>query len=114
MMKQVLLRVTAVLAKMRLRKFAQLPGRDFLSARQITLSQNPLDPDVDWKCAEPLVCKEHHAICDLRSYARQSAQCISQPNVRKCRPCIKITLPGTYELRSRAQVFGAITELAFA
>jgi hypothetical protein len=56
-MKQVLLRIPAVFAKIGFGKFTQLLRRHFLPAREIMLSQNPFDPDVDWECAEPLVSK---------------------------------------------------------
>src|SRR5215471_11843172 len=114
MMKQILLRVSPVFAKVRFGKFTQLLGRYFLSMRQVTLPQNPLDPDVDWERAEPLVRKKHHAICDLLAYAGQSTQFLSKIRIRKPGPCLEITFAGTDELRSGAQVFGAITELTFA
>ena len=71
MMKQVLLRVTAVFAKIRFRKFAQPLFRDFFLPREILLFQNPLDPDVDWKCAQSLVGKQHYTVGNLRSHAGQ-------------------------------------------
>ncbi len=114
MVKQVLLRVSAVFAKIGFREFAQLLRRHFLSTRQIMLSQNSLDPDVDRECAEPLVCKEHHAICNLRSHTGQLAQIFSKIAIRKPRPSLEIKFTGADSLRCRAQIFGAITELAFA
>jgi hypothetical protein len=73
MMKQVLLRITAVFAEIGFGKFTQPLRGHFPSTRKVLLSQNPFDPDVDRECAEPLVTKEHHAICDLRSDAGQCA-----------------------------------------
>ena len=113
-MKQVLLRIPTVFAKIGFRKFTQLLRRYFLPAREILLSQNALDPDVDWECAEPLVSKEHHAVCDLRAHTRQIAQVIPKTALRKHRPCFEITFAGTNKLCCRAQVFGTITKLAFA
>jgi len=113
MMKQVLLRITGVFAEIGFRKFTEPLCRDLLLAREITLSQNPLDPDVDWECVQPLVGKEHHAICDLGSHAGQRAYVISKLAIGKRRPCFEITFAGPDELRSGAQAFGAITERAF-
>src|SRR5213592_3046627 len=78
------------------------------------LSQSTLDQDVDRECAESLVCKEHHAICNLRSHAGQLAQIFSKIAIRKARPFLEIKFTGPDSLRCRAQIFGAITELAFA
>ena len=83
MMKQVLLRVTAVFAKICFRKFAQPRFRDFFLPRKILLSQNSLDPDVDRKCAQALVGKQHHAIGHLRSHAGQRAQLFSKIGIRQ-------------------------------
>src|SRR5213076_1049053 len=113
-MKQVLLGIAAVFPKIGFGKFTQLLRRYFLPAREITLSQDPLDPDVDWERAEPLVSKEHHAGCDLHAHTRQLAQVLPKIADRKRRPCFEITFAGTDELCGCAQVFGAITELAFA
>src|SRR5439155_25038520 len=99
MVKQILLRVYAVIAKVGFREFAQLPRRHFLSTRQIMLSQNSHDPDVDWECAEPLVCKEHHAICNLRPYTGQSAQIFSKIAIWQPRPFLKIGFAGADSLR---------------
>jgi hypothetical protein len=92
MMKQILLRVPAMFPKIGFGKFAQPPRCHFLSTPQITVPQNALDPDVDWECAKPLVCKEHHAICDLRSYARQSTELFSKAGIGKSRPCSQVRL----------------------
>src|SRR5213594_1653973 len=112
-MKEVLLCITAVFAEIGFAEFTELPRRHFLSTRKIMLSQNPLDPDVDWECVQPLVGKEHHAICDLRPDAGQRAYVISKLAIGKRRPCFEITFAGPDELRSGAQAFGAITERAF-
>ena len=82
-MKQVLLRITGVFAEIGFAEFTELPRRHFLSTRKIMLSQNPLDPDVDWECAEPVVGKEHHAICDFRADARKVAKFFSKIDVGK-------------------------------
>src|SRR5213076_2267447 len=113
-MKQVLLGIPAVFPKIGFGKFTQLLCRHFLPAREITLSQNPLDPDIDWECAEPLVGKEHDAVCDLCTHTRQLAQVLPKIAIRKRRPRFEITFTGTDELRCCAQVFGTITELASA
>ena len=72
-MKQVLLRVTAVLAKIGFGKFAQSQLGDFFLPRKILLFQNSLDPDVDWKSAQALVSKEHCTVSNLGSHAGQRA-----------------------------------------
>jgi hypothetical protein len=71
MMKQVLLRVTAVFAKIGFRKFAQLQFGDFFLSREILLFQNSLDPDVDRKCAEAFIGKQHYTVSYLCSHAGQ-------------------------------------------
>jgi len=85
-MKQVLLRVAAVFAKIYFRKFAQPLFCEFFLPRKILLFQNSLAPDVNRKCAQPLVGKEHYAIRYLRSYAGQRAQLFSKIGIRKSRP----------------------------
>ena len=82
-MKQVLLGIAAVFPKIGFGKFTQLLRRYFLPAREITLSQDPLDPDVDWERAEPLVGEEHHAVCDLHAHPRQIAQVLLKIAIRK-------------------------------
>jgi hypothetical protein len=84
-MKQVLLRIPAVFPKIGFGEFTQLLRCHFLPAREIMLSQNPLDPDVDWKCAESVVGKEHHAVCDLQAHTRQLAQVLPKIAIRKRR-----------------------------
>ena len=94
-MKQVLLCIPAVFAEVRFGKFAQPLRCDLLLPREITLSQDPRDPDIDGECAEPLVAEKHHAICNLRSHARQGAQVFSKLGIGKCRPRIQIRFTGT-------------------
>ena len=77
-MKQVLLRVTAVFAKIGFGKFAQLQFGDFFLSREILLFQNSLDPDVDRKCAEALIGKQHYTVSYLCSHAGQRAQLFSK------------------------------------
>src|SRR5204863_2400079 len=91
-MKQVLLRVSAVLPEMRFRKFTQLLCCRVFSTRKITLSQNALDPDVDRECAEPFIGKEHDAIRNLWPYTRQRAQLLAKLGIRKIGQFVKVTL----------------------
>jgi hypothetical protein len=56
-MKQILLRVTSMFAKIGFAKFAQPLRRHFLRPRKIFLPQNALDPDVDGKRAQTFVGK---------------------------------------------------------
>jgi hypothetical protein len=56
-MKQVLLRVTTMFAKIRLRKFAQPLHRCLPFPRKIFLSQNALDPNIDRESAQTFVGK---------------------------------------------------------
>jgi hypothetical protein len=71
MVKQVLLRVTAVFAKIGLGKLAQLQLGNFFLPRKILLFQNSLDPNVNRECAEALIGKEHYTVSYLRSHAWQ-------------------------------------------
>jgi len=114
MVKQILLRVAAVFAKIAFGKFTQLLCRHFPSTLQIMLSQNPLDPHIDRECAEPLVCKEHHAVCDLQAHARQLTQVLAKTVIRELRPCFQVTFARADQLRRREQVFRAIAKRAFA
>src|SRR5437016_14296195 len=52
MMKQILLCVAAMFTKIVLRKCAQLFRRDRFVSREILLSQNTLDPDIDRKSTQ--------------------------------------------------------------
>jgi hypothetical protein len=54
MMKQILLRVTAIFAKIYLGEFAKLQGRHLFLPRKILLFQGPPDPDVDRERAQTL------------------------------------------------------------
>jgi hypothetical protein len=56
-MKQVLLRVTTVFAKIGFRKFAQPLNRRLPFPRKIFLSQNALDPDIDRESPQTFVGK---------------------------------------------------------
>ena len=85
-MKQVLLRITAVFAKIAFGKFTQPLRGDLLLVREITLFQDPLDPDVDGECAQALVGKQHYAVGYLRSHAGQRAELFSKIEIRKSRP----------------------------
>jgi hypothetical protein len=57
MMKQVLLRVTAMFAKISFRKFAQAAQSRFPFPRKIFFSQNALDPDIDREGPQTFVGK---------------------------------------------------------
>ena len=69
-MKQVLLRVTAVFAKICFRKFAQPEFGDFFLPRKILLSKTLSIQTSNWKCAQSFVGKEHYAVGNLRSDSR--------------------------------------------
>src|SRR5438105_11178571 len=73
MMKQILLCVTAMVAKISLCERLEPGGVQSSRPRKILFAQNPLDPDVDRERAQPLVGKEHHTISNLRAYAGQLA-----------------------------------------
>jgi hypothetical protein len=72
MMKQILLCVTPIFAKICLREFAKLQGRHPFLSRKILLLQGPLDPDVDWERAQTLKGEQHYTVGNLRSHAGQS------------------------------------------
>jgi hypothetical protein len=86
MVKQILLRVTAVRTKIGFRKFAQLEVADFFLSRKILLFQNSLNPDVDRKCAEAFIGKQHYTVCYLCSHAGQGAQLFAKIGIRQSRP----------------------------
>ena len=73
-MKQVLLRVTAVFAKIGFGKFTQPLRGYFFRPREVFLSQDALDPNIDGKRAQAFVGEEHHTISNLHANARQPAQ----------------------------------------
>src|SRR6266571_4863960 len=114
MMKQVLLRVTAVVPEIRFRKRAQPLWRHFSFSRKIFLSQDALDPDVNREGAQTFVGKKHHTISNLRTHAWQVAEVFSKIDIGKCRPGIEIGRARTDKPRSRQQVFCAVTKRAFA
>ena len=73
-MKEILLRVAAVLAEVAVAKCAQPRGGDFARAGEVFLAQNALDPDIDRERAEAFVGEEHDAISDLGADAGQRAE----------------------------------------
>jgi hypothetical protein len=72
-MKQILLRVSAVFAEISLGELPQPLRGHFLSTRKIMLPQNAFDPDIDRERSQPLIRKKHHAICNLRPHPWQRA-----------------------------------------
>ena len=82
MMKQILLRVSAVFAEIGFRKLPQPLRGHFPSPRKIVLPQHALDPDIDRECSQPLIRKKHYAVCNLRSHAWQRAQLFSELGIR--------------------------------
>src|SRR5262249_28226628 len=88
-------------------------ARSLSYTRKIMLLQRALDPDIDWKCPQPLISKEHHAICNLRPHAWQRAQLFSELGIRQRPPRLEIRFATADQPRSRAQVFSAVPELAF-
>src|SRR5881275_2743717 len=91
MMKQILLCVAAMVAKIGLRKRAKLLRRDLFGSREILLSQNALDPDIDWKSAPTFVGKKHDTIRDLRAHAWQCTELFSKIGIGKRRPRFQIS-----------------------
>src|SRR5436190_1623077 len=73
-MKEVLLRISAMLSKVGLTKGAELSRGHFLLVGKVFLPQDALDPDIDWKRAKPLVSKEHHTISNLCAHPGQLAE----------------------------------------
>src|SRR5438094_2129580 len=113
-MKQILLRMPAVFAEIRFRKLTQPLCRHLLSTREILLPQHPLNPHIDREGPQPLVRKEHDAICDLRAHSWQRAELFLKLGISKRRPRLEIRFARGHESRRRAQVFGTIAEFAFA
>ncbi|HCP92112.1 MAG TPA: hypothetical protein DIT76_08730 [Spartobacteria bacterium] len=101
MMKQILLRVTAVFPEIQFRKRAQSLPRHFSFPRKIFLSQDALNPDVDREGAQTFVSEKHHTISNLRAHARQLAELFSKIDIGKRRPGIEIGCALTDEPRGR-------------
>ena len=112
--KEVLLRVAAVIAEIRLAKRAELLRRHLAFPGKIFLFQDALDPDIDRKRAQPLVGEEHHAISDFRADAGQLAESGPQGFVGKYAPLLEISLAGRDQTRGREKVFRPVTEGAFS
>src|ERR1051326_229949 len=68
--KQILLRVAAVLSEIAVAKFPELLRRQLSFPRKILLAQDALDPDIDRKRPQALISEEHYAIRHLRAHAR--------------------------------------------
>src|SRR5262245_46608265 len=81
-MKQILLRISAVFAEITLGELAQPLLGHPLSPRKIMLPQHTLDPDIDRECLQPLIGKKHYAIGNLRPHAWQCAQLFSELGIR--------------------------------
>src|SRR6266481_2241423 len=113
LMKQILLRVSAVFTEISLGELLQPLRGHFLSTREIMLPQHALDPDIDRECSQPLIRKKHHAICNLRPHAWQCAKLFSELGIGQGRPSLEIRFAGADEPRCRTQVFRAIAKLAF-
>src|SRR5690349_6586373 len=64
-MKEILLGITTVLAEVLLCERSQLRRVQFSGPWKVLFAQDPLDPDVNRKRAQPLVGEEHHAISNL-------------------------------------------------
>src|SRR5437763_14526623 len=99
MMKQILLRVAPMFAEIAVAKFAELERGDFSLSRKILLLEHSLDPDIDRKCAEPFVSKEHHAVRDLCPDARQLAKPRAQLRIRQLAPCFEVRFATRHESR---------------
>src|SRR5438874_873349 len=100
-MKQILLCVAAMFAEVSLCERLQPRRVQFSSSRKILFAQNPLDPDVDRKRAQPLVGKEHHTISNLRAYARQLAQPRAKIDIGKRSQLFKIDISVCDQSRRR-------------
>src|SRR5262249_23027734 len=100
-------------SEVRFRELLQPLRRHLPSTRKIMLPQYALDTDVDRERSQPLICKKHHAICNLRPHAWQRAQLFSELGIRQRRPSFEIRLTGPDQPGCPAQIFRAIAELAF-
>src|SRR6267143_570715 len=89
-MKQVLLRVTTMRAKIGRRELSQRLRRHSGLCAEILFAQYPLDPDVDRKRIDPLIGKQHHAIRDLRPHSGEIAQPFPQIRDGKLIPRLEI------------------------
>ena len=114
MMKQILLRVSAVFAEICSGKLAQITGRHFSFPREIFFLQDALDPDIDRESAQAFVGKEHHTISNLCAHARQLAKLCPKIDIGKHRPFFQIGFARGDQSRRGQQILRAITERAFA
>ena len=92
-MKQVLLGITAMFAKVFLCERPQPCRVQFSRPRKILFPQNPLDPDVDRERAQALVGKEHHTISNLCAHARQLAKRARRSTSEASTSCSRSTSP---------------------
>jgi hypothetical protein len=89
-------------------------GVQFSRPREILFSQDPLDPNVDWERAQPLVGEEHHTISNLCAHARQLTQAHVKIGIRQHRHLLKVNFAGRGLSGRHQQVFRAITKCTFA
>src|SRR5512144_3047314 len=113
-MKQILLRVSAMFAEISFGELPQPLRANFPSTRKIMLPQHALDPDINRECSQPFIRKKQHTVCNLRPHAWQRAQLFSELGIGQGRPCLEIRSAGADQPRRRTQVLGAIAELAIA
>ena len=91
-MKQILLSVTTMVAKMIFAKVAHSLRVQPSCAWKILLPQNPLDPNVNRERPQTLVRKKHHAVGDLGTDARQLAKLLAKIEIGEGRPRLEICL----------------------
>ena len=89
-MKQILLGITALLAKVFLCERLQPRRVQFSSARKILFSQHTLYPDVDRERAQSFVSEKHHTISNLRAHARKLAEPLLKVVIGKNGPRFEI------------------------
>lgn len=114
MMKQILLRVAPVFAKMAFGKFAQPRRVQFSCPWKIVLSQNALNPDIDGKSAQPFIGEKHHTISDLCTHAWQFTELLPKIGIGKYLPLIEIHFARINKPGGGEQMRRAIADRAFA
>src|SRR5688500_18248655 len=74
MVKKILLSVSTIGAEIGGREFPKSSAGNLPFPCEINLPKHPLNPNIDWKCLQPLKGEQENAVGDLFAYTRQTAQ----------------------------------------
>src|SRR4030095_5285918 len=113
-MKQIMLRVATVLAEVFRGELPQASRGYFSFSSKVQLPQHPLDPDIDWECAQSIEAEEQCAIRHFLADARQAAELCARFGVGQASNCIEVYFaPGNHP-RCTEEILRAESEAAFA